>query len=134
MQVQSLPLHQRSLLPCHHLEYIVLFHCHPPMSLNLVGSYLLKSTYGQPPKKYELLLSAKVKYLIVNYVSTHRLFKPYVVFVNQLSVVSLPSKVHDAIKEEKWAKAMEIEMDALKKNGTWDLVPLPPGKETVGCR
>ncbi|KAL6185124.1 hypothetical protein ACLB2K_041259 [Fragaria x ananassa] len=104
------------------------------MSLNLVGSCML----GQPAvnllKKYEPLLSAKAKYPIANYVPTHRLFKPYVAFVNQLSVVSVFSKVHDAIKEEKWAKAMEIEMDALKKNDTWDLVPLPPGKKTVGCR
>ena len=29
---------------------------------------------------------------------------------------------------------MEDEMDALHHNGTWDLVPLPPGKRTVGCR
>ena len=93
-----------------------------------------RSTRGQPPKKYESLLLAKAKYYIVNYVSTRRLSKLYIVFVNQLSVVSLPSKMHDAIKEEKWAKAMEVEMDALKKNGTWDLVSLPPGKKTVGCR
>ena len=79
-------------------------------------------------------MSAKVKYLIANYVATHRLSKPYVAFVNQLSVVSLPSKVQDAIKEEKWTKAMEVEMDALKKNGTWDLVLLPPGKKTIGYR
>ena len=26
------------------------------------------------------------------------------------------------------------EMQALKDNGTWELVPLPPGKTTVGCR
>ncbi|KAL6180544.1 hypothetical protein ACLB2K_047205 [Fragaria x ananassa] len=90
-----------------------------------------RSTRGQPPKKYEPLLSAKAKYPIVNYVSTHRLSKPYVAFVNQLST---PSKVQDAIKEEKWAKAIEVEMDAIKKNGTWDFVPLPPGKKTVGCR
>ena len=25
-------------------------------------------------------------------------------------------------------------MDTLHQNGTWDLVPLPPGKWTVGCR
>ena len=47
-----------------------------------------RSTHGQPPKKYEPLLSAKAKYHIANYVSTHRLSKPYVAFVNQLSVVS----------------------------------------------
>ena len=25
-------------------------------------------------------------------------------------------------------------MNALHSTGTWDLVPLPPGKSTVGCR
>ena len=29
---------------------------------------------------------------------------------------------------------MVDEMDALHSNGTWDLVSLPPGKSTVGCR
>ncbi|KAL6203302.1 hypothetical protein ACLB2K_027002 [Fragaria x ananassa] len=29
---------------------------------------------------------------------------------------------------------MEVEMDALKKNYTWDLMSLSPGKKTVGCR
>ncbi|KAM5558733.1 hypothetical protein ABKV19_020426, partial [Rosa sericea] len=40
----------------------------------------------------------------------------------------------DAMKDEKWAKAMAVEMDALEKNQTWELVSLPPGKKTVGCR
>ncbi|CAL2255206.1 unnamed protein product [Prunus armeniaca] len=30
--------------------------------------------------------------------------------------------------------AMNIEMDALNKNKTWDLVPLSRGKKAVGCR
>ena len=29
---------------------------------------------------------------------------------------------------------MNVEMDALNKNKTWDLVPLPQGKKDVGCR
>ena len=29
---------------------------------------------------------------------------------------------------------MVDEMQALEDNGTWELVPLPPGKTTVGCR
>ena len=29
---------------------------------------------------------------------------------------------------------MVDEMQALENNGTWELVPLPPGKTTVGCR
>lgn len=93
-----------------------------------------RSTCGQPPKHYEPILSAKAKNLVAKYVSTHRLFKPYVAFVNQLSSVSLPSKVQDAMKDEKWMKAMTIKMDALEKNCTWELVSLPPRKKTVGCR
>ncbi|KAI5335126.1 hypothetical protein L3X38_025259 [Prunus dulcis] len=29
---------------------------------------------------------------------------------------------------------MNVEMDALNKNKTWDLVPLPRGKKVVGCK
>ena len=29
---------------------------------------------------------------------------------------------------------MELEMRALHQNGTWELVPLPPHKKTVGCK
>jgi len=29
---------------------------------------------------------------------------------------------------------MELEMKALHHNGTWELVPLPPTKKTVGCK
>ncbi|XP_040362272.1 uncharacterized protein LOC112202395 [Rosa chinensis] len=93
-----------------------------------------RSTRGQPPKHYEPTLNAKAKYPVANYVSTHRLSKPYVAFVNQLSSVSLPSKVQDAMRDEKWMQAMTVEMDALEKNCTWELVSLPPGKKTVGCR
>ncbi|BBG98997.1 hypothetical protein Prudu_008549 [Prunus dulcis] len=40
----------------------------------------------------------------------------------------------DALSNPKWMDAMNFEMDALNKNKTWDLVPLPRGKKTVGCR
>jgi hypothetical protein len=93
-----------------------------------------RSNRGQPAKKYEPSLCAKTKYPVANYVSTHRLSKPYVAFVNQLSSVSLPSKVQDEMNDKKWAKAMDVEMDALEKNQMWELVSLPPGKKTVGCR
>lgn len=29
---------------------------------------------------------------------------------------------------------MEAEMDALEKNGTWELVNLPKGKKAMGCK
>ena len=30
--------------------------------------------------------------------------------------------------------AMTLEMDALQRNQTWELVPLPLGEKTVGCK
>src|ERR1044072_2435960 len=30
--------------------------------------------------------------------------------------------------------AMQEEMESLKKNETWDLVPLPKGKRAIGCK
>ena len=48
--------------------------------------------------------------------------------------VSLPKSTHEALSHPGWRQAMVDEMAALHSNGTWDLVVLPPGKSTVGCR
>nr|GEV46623.1 putative ribonuclease H-like domain-containing protein [Tanacetum cinerariifolium] len=45
-----------------------------------------------------------------------------------------PSNVEQALKSEKWKNAMDVEMDALMRNGTWDKCILPQGKKLVGCR
>ncbi|KAL6210144.1 hypothetical protein ACLB2K_021081 [Fragaria x ananassa] len=39
----------------------------------------------------------------------------------------------DAMRDERWMQTMKVEMDALEKNCTWELVPLPPRKKLVGC-
>ena len=57
--------------------------------------------------------------------STKRLSKSYKSFVNQISGVSVPNKVQDALGDPIWRKAMDKEMDALKKNDTWQLVTPP---------
>ena len=38
------------------------------------------------------------------------------------------------MKDPKWTQAIKEEMEALMKNKTWKLVPLPRGKKTVGCK
>ena len=79
-------------------------------------------------------MHAKAKYPINNYVSTHRLSKPYESYICQLSSVSIPTKLQAALFDPKWVNAMRVEMEALEKNSTWDLVPLPNGKKAVGYR
>ncbi|CAL8991764.1 unnamed protein product [Prunus brigantina] len=50
-----------------------------------------------------------------------------------LSSVCVPTKLQDALSNSKWMDTMNVEMDALNKNKTWDLVPFLEGKKAVGC-
>ncbi|XP_061476560.1 uncharacterized protein LOC133381448, partial [Rhineura floridana] len=37
-------------------------------------------------------------------------------------------------EQNEWHAAMKEELEAMRKNGTWTLVPLPPGKKAIGCK
>ena len=45
-----------------------------------------------------------------------------------------PTCFDEAIGNENWEKAMDEEMVALYGNDTWDLVPLPKDKKTIGYK
>jgi Reverse transcriptase (RNA-dependent DNA polymerase) len=96
----------------------------------------VRTTRGKPPKRYvpEDGSSTEAKYPISNYTSTVSLIAPLQNFANQLSSIKIPGKLDEALSEKNWVDAMESEMNALKKNGTWEIVDLPEGKETVGCK
>lgn len=38
----------------------------------------------------------------------------------------------EAVKSEKWRQAMDQEIQAIKRNDTWELMALPPGGKTIG--
>ncbi|XP_074347580.1 putative mitochondrial protein AtMg00820 [Apium graveolens] len=69
-----------------------------------------------------------------HYVSNHHLSKSNKSFVNQLSTVSIPNSVQEALVDPRWKATMNEELKALQKNETWELVDRPLGKKTVGCR
>ena len=54
--------------------------------------------------------------------------------MSSLSSVSIPKTTGEALSHSGWRQAMVGEMFALHKSGTWELVSLPAGKSTVGCR
>jgi hypothetical protein len=54
--------------------------------------------------------------------------------VYELSSCPVPTNIHEALTNSKWTQAVKEELEALQKNGTWTLVPLPRGKKTVGCK
>ena len=45
-----------------------------------------------------------------------------------------PRTYKQASKDQSWVDAMSKELKALAENDTWDIVPLPQGKKTIGCR
>ena len=70
-------------------------------------------------------------YVALNY---HRLSPSHYACLSSLSSVSIPKTAGEAFAHPGWRQAMVDEMCALQNSGTWDLVPLPPGKSVVGCR
>lgn len=42
--------------------------------------------------------------------------------------------IDEAFAHEEWRVAAQTEYDALIPNRTWELVPLPPGRKTIGCK
>ena len=42
-----------------------------------------------------------------------------------------PIYFEEAIKEKKWCKAMDEEIDAIERNETWELTKLPPKKQVI---
>ena len=45
-----------------------------------------------------------------------------------------PLSYAEAVKSEKWQKAMEAEIDAIERNNTWELTRLPEGGKKVGVK
>ena len=52
-------------------------------------------------------------------------------FLSTLNTIPIPNSFSEALSKREWRLVMEAEMDALKKNATWELVDLPSGKKLV---
>jgi hypothetical protein len=89
----------------------------------------------KPPSRYSPVTGGRsLKYPIANYVSTKRLSEPLKTFAQELSSCHPPTNIDEALKDSKWTRAVKEEMEALLKNETWTLVPLPKGKKTMGFK
>ncbi|KAM7531655.1 hypothetical protein LguiB_035065 [Lonicera macranthoides] len=93
-----------------------------------------RANRGVPKPMYDPDFTSKAKYPMSNYVSYDRLTASNKSFVNQLSSVSIPNSVQEALCDSEWKSAMDEEMKSLLKNDTWELTELPAGKKKVGCK
>ncbi|CAL8161767.1 unnamed protein product [Prunus armeniaca] len=98
------------------------------------NSYILphRRNRGVPPYCYSL--KGKARYAIAHYVSDHRLSLECKAFVTKMDSIKIPTHVEDVFSDPKWAEAMNIEMEALQKNNTWDIVDLPKGTKPMRYR
>ncbi|RVW28752.1 Retrovirus-related Pol polyprotein from transposon RE1 [Vitis vinifera] len=128
-----------------HFRFIIASSCRVPPSLAEVPADSLPIPSASPapalPPSADLPIalrkgnrSTRNPHPIYNFLSYHRLSSPYSAFVSAISSVSLPKSTPEALSHPGWRQAMVDEMAALHSNGTWDLVVLPSGKSTVGCR
>ncbi|KAL6318642.1 hypothetical protein AAG906_000720 [Vitis piasezkii] len=92
-----------------------------------------RHNHGKPLSRYSPHIEGRrSRYPIANYVSTKELNEPLKTFVHNIFVCHIPTRVKEALGDSKWTQAIKDEMEALMKNKTWNLVPLPEGKKTVG--
>ncbi|XP_019240161.1 PREDICTED: uncharacterized protein LOC109220153 [Nicotiana attenuata] len=58
----------------------------------------------------------------------------YKAYIASASNIIEPTTYSEAAKDPRWIDAMKAEIEALKNNHTWYIVPLPAGKTPIGCK
>ena len=71
---------------------------------------------------------------ISKYVSYDNLSPKYRAFTTEISKLVIPRNIKEALDDQNWKSAVFEEMEALRKNDTWDVVELPREKKIVGCK
>ncbi|XP_074356385.1 uncharacterized protein LOC141696098 [Apium graveolens] len=69
-----------------------------------------------------------------NFVSTAYFSPKHSFFLAQIAQHKEPRTFARAVLDPQWILAMNKELDALESNNTWELVTLPLGKQTIGCK
>ena len=72
-----------------------------------------RTTRGKPRNDYEPPFTCKLHYPMNNFVSYHRLSKKNKNFIQQLSAISIPNSVQEALKDPKWKETMNEETRSL---------------------
>ncbi|XP_059295461.1 uncharacterized mitochondrial protein AtMg00820-like [Lycium ferocissimum] len=73
-------------------------------------------------------------YGLNKYLSYERLSPKYQAYIATFSSTTEPTSYSEAIQDPRWVQAMKEEIAALENNNTWEVVQLPQGKSTIGCK
>ena len=98
---------------------------------NIDNSFSLESDDLDVPIAVRKGVRSCTQHPISNFVSYSHSSPTYRSFLSNIASVFVPNHVQDALGDPKWKRAMDEEMKALHKSGTWELTRLPKGKRTV---
>ena len=70
---------------------------------------------------------ACTKHPISLFLTYQKLSHTHRAFLSNLHTIPIPRNQSKALRDKKWEDAMKVEMEALAKNNTWELVKLPKG-------
>lgn len=89
---------------------------------------------GVPLNRYDLEFKAqRSRYPLTN-LTSKRLTIQAKAFKTSLCSENIPKNEEEALNSPNWKEAMQVEMDALKKNEIWEKCLIRPGKRPVGCK
>jgi hypothetical protein len=80
------------------------------------------------------LSSTGSKYPICDYHNFRNLSPSYHAYTLSVTHNTEPSSYLEACSSEHWRQAMNLELDALTKTGTWKIVDLPPNVNPIGSK
>ncbi|KAI3753423.1 hypothetical protein L2E82_25475 [Cichorium intybus] len=87
------------------------------------------------PSKYDdFLVEGKYRFGIEKSVGYAHLDSTSACFAATLNKSFEPNCFDEAVKDPNWVRAMNDEMEALNRNGTWVVTDLPKGRKPIGCR
>ena len=82
----------------------------------------------------DLRQSSNTPYPLSSYLTFSKATGQYRTFLTSLHQEYIPKNSDEALAIPQWKQAMKEELEALERNQTWELVPLPSMKKPIGCR
>ncbi|GAU30132.1 hypothetical protein TSUD_360250 [Trifolium subterraneum] len=103
---------------------------HPPGYLQDYHCNLITSTSHQSSAASSS--SSQCKFPLSSFISYTHLSDAHKHYILNISTLIEPNTYEEAMCDEHWKTAINVELTALLKNKTWDLVTLPPHKKAIG--
>lgn len=67
-------------------------------------------------------------------IASQQVGNKFTCFLASLTSKADPKNFNQAVTDENWVKAMNLELEALESNGTWEITVLPENKRAIGCQ